>query len=126
MNTVHIPPTRRMPMSSRNGHRARRYLAVTALVAAAVSLSGCSVSLHPTVSADTLEQTVSDRLYDIVGQRPDAIDCPDELDGVVGTTLQCQLTTGSDRYPVTLTVTGVEGQNVNFDFEVADQPLTRP
>ncbi|MGQ0481857.1 MAG: DUF4333 domain-containing protein [Pseudonocardia sp.] len=118
MNTVHIPPTRP------SGTRARRHLMVATLVAAAaLSVTGCSFSAHRTVSEAQVEQTLSDRLQEIVGQRPEAIDCPDELDGVVGTALRCALTAGSQRYPVDVTVTSVEGEQINFDFEVAEQPL---
>lgn len=89
MNTVHIPPTRP------SGTRARRHLMVATLVAAAaLSVTGCSFSAHRTVSEAQVEQTLSDRLQEIVGQRPEAIDCPDELDGVVGTALRCALTAG--------------------------------
>lgn len=42
-----------------------------------------------------------------------AIDCPDELKGVPGTTLQCRLTTGSDIYPIDVTVTSGQGNDVN-------------
>lgn len=102
---------------------APRAAALAALLAATLGTAACSFSAHPTVSEATVEQTVSDRLFELVGQRPDAVDCPGELDGVVGTTLRCELTTGTERYPVTLTVTGVEGATVNFDFEVGDSPL---
>ncbi|MGE0295372.1 DUF4333 domain-containing protein [Pseudonocardia sp.] len=100
-----------------------RTLAAAAALAAALGLTGCTVQTTRTVDEAQIEQAVSDRLNDLVGQRPDAVDCPDDLTGVVGTMLRCSLTDGADRYPVDVTVTSVEGDTVNFDFAVADQPL---
>ncbi|MGE3286883.1 MAG: DUF4333 domain-containing protein [Pseudonocardia sp.] len=100
-----------------------RTLAAAAAIAAAVGLTGCTVQTTRTVDQAQVEQVVSDRLVDLVGQRPDAVDCPGDLEGTVGTMLRCSLTAGADRYPVDVTVTSVEGDTVNFDFAVADQPL---
>ena len=48
--------------------------------------------------------------------------CPEDLEGVVGTQLRCELVAGNDTYGVTVTVTSVKGTNVNFHIAVDDQP----
>ena len=53
-----------------------------------------------------------------VGQRPDRIDCPGNLDGKIGETMRCTLTAGTDELGLTVTVTEIEGTTVNFDIEV--------
>ena len=49
--------------------------------------------------------------------------CPDNLKGVQGATLRCQLTDSNQKYGVSVTVTNVDAGDVNFDFKVDDQPL---
>lgn len=75
-----------------------------------------------TVDKDQVAHIISDRLYQQVGQRPDAVSCPDNLKGYQGATLRCQLTDGSSKYGINVTVTNVDGGDVNFDFKVDDHP----
>ncbi len=74
------------------------------------------------VSADSLEGQLADALEKDVGQRPDKIECPGELSGEVGATQRCTLTAGSDELGITVTVTEVEGSDVNFDYAVDEMP----
>lgn len=48
--------------------------------------------------------------------------CPDNLKGVQGATLRCQLEDGTQTYGVNVTVTNVDAGDVNFDFKVDDHP----
>lgn len=73
-----------------------------------------------TIAEPTLEQKVSSLLEQQVGQRPDQIDCPGDLAGVIRETMRCTLTAGTDELGLTVTVTEVEGTTVNFDVEVDD------
>lgn len=75
-------------------------------------------SAGSTIAEPTLEQKVSSLLEQQVGQRPDQIDCPGDLVGKIGQTMRCTLTAGADELGLTVTVTEVEGTNVNFDVEV--------
>jgi hypothetical protein len=50
------------------------------------------------------------------------VSCPDNLKGVVGATLRCQLSDGGKNYGVTVTVTSVDGNDVEFDIKRDDQP----
>ena len=57
------------------------------------------------------------------GNKPESVNCPDNLKGIEGATLRCELATGGKNYGVNVTVTGVDGGTVNCHFEVEDQPL---
>ncbi|WP_063021058.1 DUF4333 domain-containing protein [Nocardia niwae] len=109
-----------MPRSSQKKGRLAvktRSLALLSLLAAA--LTACSVSIGtPKVQEADLEKSVKDSLTEKVGQEPDAIDCPGDLTGKEGTTMRCTLTAGEDTLGVTLTVTSVEGETVEYDIAV--------
>ena len=75
-----------------------------------------------TVDKEKVASAVSDSLAKKVGYPPDSVTCPEDLEGVVGTELRCELVTGYDTYGVTVTVTSVKGTNVNFDIAVDDKP----
>lgn len=69
------------------------------------------------------EQTIKTKLTQQVGQAPDSIDCPDDLEGKVGATMRCTLKAGTDSIGVTVTVKEVNGTTVNFDIKGAgDRP----
>lgn len=97
----------------------KKLLAVLVVPFAAVALTGCSV----TVDSSELETQISDALTQQVGEAPDDVTCPEDLDGEVGATTQCQLTAGDTVLPVDVTVTSVEGNTVNFDIEVGETPI---
>lgn len=92
-------------------------------VAVGALLVGCSASVNvdksqPKLSADKLATTVAERLAATTGQpKPDII-CPEDLSGKVGTTTRCTLT-ASDRSTVgvTVTVSSVNGDKINFDIK---------
>lgn len=75
-----------------------------------------------TVDKDQVARVISNKLYQQVGSRPDSVTCPDNLKGVEGATLRCQLTDGSQKYGINVTVTGIDAGDVNFDFQVDDHP----
>lgn len=79
-----------------------------------------------TVDKKQVAHVISDKLYQQVGSRPDAVTCPDNLKGIQGATLRCQLTDGSDKYGVAVTVTSIDAGEVSFDFKVDDQPSRTP
>jgi hypothetical protein len=73
-----------------------------------------------TVDKDQVARIISNKLAQQVGRRPDAVTCPDNLKGVRGATLRCQLVDGSDKYGIAVTVTNVDAGDVKFDFKVDD------
>jgi Domain of unknown function (DUF4333) len=74
------------------------------------------------VSKDAVAQEVSTRLAEQVGHRPDSVTCPADLKGDVGTTLLCTLQDNGHSYGVTVTVTQVDGNHVDFNLKVDDNP----
>ena len=95
-----------------------------ALAPLVLGLAGGSTAVAQTVTVDkeTVASAVSDQLAKQVGRPPDSVTCPEDLKGVVGTQLRCELVAGKDTYGVTVTVTSVKGTNVNFDIAVDDKP----
>ena len=104
----------------------RRILIAAATMLAAVLLaSGCNASVSvgkKTVSKDQVAQQISDQLTKQIGQTPDDVTCPDDLEAKVGATLTCVLTDGSDQYDVAVKVTSVKDGKADFSIQVADQP----
>lgn len=98
--------------------RGRRGL-VTLAVVGGIALIGCSVSAGASVDREVLEQQVSDSLEAQVGTAPKKVECPDELEPKSGATTRCTLTApdGSE-IGATVTVSEVDGDNVNFDIQV--------
>jgi hypothetical protein len=106
----------------------------TLALALVLLLAGCSAEVNvgdqpedssgqPSVDRAELEQEVSDQLERTVGQAPDRIDCPGDLTGEVGIEMRCVLHAGPDRLGVTVTVTAVEGEQVDFDIEVDEEMM---
>ena len=75
-----------------------------------------------TVDRSQVATIISRQLTEKDGHRPDSVTCPDNLKGVTGASLRCELTEGGDRYGVTVTVTSVDGENVDFDIQRDEQP----
>lgn len=88
--------------------------------AALIAATACSASVNIGSSLDDeeLEQRLSTLLEEQAGQRPDKIDCPDDLKAKEGTTTRCTLTAGGDQIGVTVTVTELDGTTVRFNAEV--------
>lgn len=99
-----------------------RFLAAVITGAAAVTLllSGCS---SVKVSKDDVAEQIKTQLTAQVGQEPDSVECPDDLEGKVGATQRCTLTAGKTKYGVLATVTKVDGSKVSFDIKVDDKPM---
>ncbi len=74
-----------------------------------------------TMDKNQVASLISDQLAS-QGTRPDSVTCPDNLKGVQGATLRCQLTRGGDTYGVNVTVTDVDAGDVHFHFKVDDHP----
>ena len=87
--------------------------------------TACSASVGTdprAISADKLERQVSDALAEQVGQTPDDVSCPKNLEAEKGATVRCTLTAGSDMLGVTVTTKSVDDDGqVNFAIAVDDQ-----
>ena len=94
---------------------ARVAIALGIGAAALPLLAGCGAGSVP---ADEVEEKVSAALAEQVGQTPDEISCPEDLPAEVGAEMKCELTAGTDTLGVTVTVTSVDGSDVEFDIAV--------
>lgn len=85
---------------------------------------GCSFSFNAgkLMSEEQVEQGISDQLTKKVGKRPDRIDCPGDLKAKVDETMRCNLISGGSSIGVTVVVTAVEGDNVQYDVQVDNAP----
>ncbi|MEU0587342.1 DUF4333 domain-containing protein [Streptomyces sp. NPDC006132] len=93
-------------------------------VAACTLLAGCSVSVDagksatPQMSADKLATIVAEKLAATTGKPKPDITCPENLAAKVGTTTRCKLTAkDGSTLGVTVKVTSVEGEQINFDIK---------
>ncbi|OBI23092.1 hypothetical protein A5712_11365 [Mycobacterium sp. E2327] len=75
-----------------------------------------------TVDKNQVAKILSNKLTQQVGRKPDSVTCPDNLKGVEGATLRCELTDGGQKYGIAVTVTGVDAGDVSFDYKVDDHP----
>lgn len=89
---------------------------IGALAVVTLALAGCTTTVS--VPASEVETTTADALAPQLGFTPD-VACPDDLAGEVGATLVCELTDeAGNTHDATITVTSVEGTDVDFDISV--------
>jgi hypothetical protein len=100
---------------------------VTASVAA-LMLTACTVSVGtPSLSATEVEQKATAALAEGQGvplEEMPPIECPSDLTAEVGASIVCVIGDAAvgNTYDVTITVETVEGEDVSFDIQVADEP----
>jgi len=76
----------------------------------------------PMVAADEVGAQIASQVEQQVGATPDSVECPDDLRGVPDETMTCLLSIDGQEFDTEVTVTSVEGTQVNFDFQVAEEP----
>ncbi|MFC9536852.1 MULTISPECIES: DUF4333 domain-containing protein [unclassified Streptomyces] len=97
-------------------------------VAAGALLVGCSASVSagksdPKVSKSKLADTVAEKLAATTGQPKPDVTCPEDLVGKVGNTGRCTLTASDgSTLGVTVKVSSVNGDNVNFGIKADETP----
>lgn len=96
-----------------------RRLTVLALAATFV-VAGCST--QATMSKAEVEKQISNGLEKQVGQKPDKVDCPSDIDAEIGKTMRCTLSVDDTTYGLTIKITSVDGDKANFDIKVDDKP----
>jgi hypothetical protein len=77
--------------------------------------SSCS-SGPSTVDKTDIQNQISSKMTDASGNKPDSVNCPNELNATVGAATDCQMTVKGEPYNVNVTVTSVEGDKVKFDM----------
>ncbi|EST30878.1 DUF4333 domain-containing protein [Streptomyces niveus] len=101
---------------------------LSATAAGVLLLVGCSGSVGigtstPEVSKDKLADTVAERLAATTGQTKPDVTCPEALEGKADATTRCTLTAADgSTLGVTVTVSAVDGDNVDFDIKADDTP----
>jgi hypothetical protein len=70
-----------------------------------------SYAVLPVLARQQVQDLLAERLQ---GGRPDTVDCAGDLQGKVGASLDCTTVTGGARQRLTLTVTGVKGDQIDF------------
>lgn len=105
---------------------------ILSAVAASALLTGCSASVEagtstPKLSADKLATTVAEKLAATTGQPKPDVTCPEDLAGKVGTTTRCTLTAGDgSTLGVTVKVTSVDGDQIDFDIKADEKSSPAP
>ena len=101
----------------------QRVIAGAVLGALPLLLStGCSFSIGgpSAVGADRVAERSSEMLAEETGETPDEFTCADDLPAEVGAEIRCELTKGGDTVGVTVTTTGVDGGDVQWEVQVDD------
>jgi hypothetical protein len=95
---------------------------VAAVVLAAVGAAGAGCSGQAVLSQAQAEKQISAALEKEVGQKPDKVTCPGDVDAEKGKTMKCELTADGTTYGLTITITSVKDDNVKFDIKVDSTP----
>ncbi|MFC4565634.1 DUF4333 domain-containing protein [Nocardiopsis mangrovi] len=82
-----------------------------------------AVASGGSVPAEQVAETSAAELEALVGQAPQDLSCLEDLPAQVGAEIRCNFVDGGTNYGMTITTTSVEGDNVQWDIQVDDQPL---
>jgi hypothetical protein len=102
-----------------------RLMKICCLVAVAVVLGGCSFEFSSggSLSAEDAAQKAKSSLNEVLreeGAPPiTEITCPEDLDEEEGATMRCDAVSAGEEIDVVVTVTSIDGDRVNLDFETA-------
>jgi hypothetical protein len=93
----------------------KRHASIALISAGLLALAACSSTAS--VSQSDVESKISAEWEAQNGAPPEDVTCPGSLEGTVGTTMKCEITSGELILPVNVTVTSVDGNTVNFDIQ---------
>jgi hypothetical protein len=94
----------------------RGVIAVGTAALICTTLSGCST---PTVAKTDLQSDIADRLQK-AGEKPEAVTCTADLEGVVGKTTKCEVVLSpTNAIEPIVTVTKVDGTTVSYEMTPA-------
>jgi len=71
------------------------------------------------VSAQEMQQMISDQLAPQIGAQPDSVVCPGDLATDVGASVTCQVTAAGETHSVTVTVASADDGGVQFSMQIA-------
>lgn len=95
-----------------------------ALIATA-GLAACGDEGTPVgavLDRDDLARDISTRLQQAGAGEAPAVTCPSDLPTVKDASIRCTATIGGERYGVTVSITGGEGENAEYGIEVDEKP----
>ncbi|CAN3129426.1 DUF4333 domain-containing protein [Mycobacterium sp. smrl_JER01] len=72
--------------------------------------------LVPVLTKDEVEASLLDEVARHLGRRPDSALCTGELEGRLGNTVDCAVADGDERAVFILTVTSVDGDNIDYSY----------
>ncbi len=72
------------------------------------------------VSAQDVQEMISDQLTPNLGIGPDSVVCPGDLATDLGASITCQVTAGGETHGVTVTVSSTDGAAVGVSMQVAN------
>ncbi|CPR85597.1 Hypothetical protein ERS075558_00887 [Mycobacteroides abscessus] len=75
------------------------------------------------ISKDQTEKVAKQRIEEVTKDQVESLVCEGPLEATVGATQRCVLTDGGQKAGVTLTVTKIEGDKVDFRFKIDDHLL---
>ncbi|WP_322859891.1 DUF4333 domain-containing protein [Mycobacterium europaeum] len=87
-----------------------------AALLAGVSACSCSVGSSHTVSKSDVAGQITSKMTDAAGNKPDSVNCPNDLPAKVGAQLNCEMKVKNQTFNVNVTVTSVHGNDVKFDM----------
>ncbi|MGZ4560875.1 MAG: DUF4333 domain-containing protein [Mycobacteriaceae bacterium] len=82
-------------------------------VVTAVVVAGSNTA----VPHSAVESEISDQIQASGDSRPDSVSCPKSLKAEVGASMDCTVTSDGSSFPVTVTVTSVEGDTAHFSIK---------
>jgi hypothetical protein len=94
----------------------KRVPIVLATCAAALLLAGCASKM----SQEEAENQISAVLEEEIGEAPEEVSCPGDIDAEVDKTMTCDVTVAGETAKVKMTITSVEGDTAKFDVEVVE------
>jgi hypothetical protein len=71
----------------------------------------------PILPKDEVGSSLIDELAQQMGQRPDAANCSDNLQGKTGAEVDCVVSAGGQTETFAVTVTGVDGSHINYSYQ---------
>jgi|SRR5690606_7364770 len=94
----------------------RTLILAGAVVAGGLFLASCS---GDKVAQSDVEDEISTQLESQLGAAPE-VSCPGDLTAEVDETMNCEVTAEGETLTVTVTVTSVDGDQANFNIELAE------
>jgi hypothetical protein len=82
-----------------------------------------AATVTPSLSKLAVGQQISDQLAPQLGHRPDSVSCLQDLPSKVGASVGCTFTDTGQTYPLTATVTSIDGNVTHFDIKSAATPV---